>query len=682
MKRKFNNNKGSTMILLVMSVAVISLLGMSILGVTMMNYKIKKANTDLKFAFYMSESGLDRAYAAAYALILDSVKEANIEAQAKIGEFDNEMRMKIILRDDPAEMEKYFEDYEKGNFNFRQSLIKAEAKKAFEGTYVTEIKDELANKLRSSGYGGSGDDEVLEIILPSNIDTYINSSTFDLDNPLSIPISSEYENKKDKTIKKTNVDIIIGVPDYNKSYTITTAKMKESPYWTKAMTAENLYIENKNIEFNGEVFVNNNLEISNNSEVEFNKDLAVKNNIEIQNDGILKTKNLYTNGIYLEGKRAKFIATKEADSSVAYSGVIVKDDLQLEAEGQEATINGPYYGFATSAEKRDTKNSAIIINNKDVNLKITGDLFLLGTSYIKEIKTPYATGESLSVKGNYIAYTLPLESNDVVGIEGGENLVESNIIFDYDSYTPLPKLIEKFADNTTIPVYDKAKYIKAFSKNNSASLYLGNSNKIELTGVRKALHGSAVNNGSIITSDIPLDEMLGMRDEIEESYNAKIDKLGFTSAPVSEFTVTEIFNKIKNLTSEERANLPNKIDAKGELIYINYVETTDKYVFPAGVKSGLVITNEDIEISGDVDFTGVIICGGDVTIKNGTGGKTFKYSKGVITTLIAENKLYDMIFKDTQHTGEEMSVTTFTAGEDGVNVNFSELLNFENWSIK
>lgn len=681
MKRKFNNNKGSTMILLVMSVAVISLLGTSILAVTMMNYKIKKANTDLKFAFYMSESGLDRAYAAAYALILDSVKEANDTAQDKINEFDNEKRMEIILTEDPVLMDKYFEDYENGNFNFRQSLIKSEAKKAFEDTYVAEIKDNIENKLRNSGYGESDDDEVLEIILPSNMASYIASSTFDLDNPLSIPISSEYENKIAKTIKKTNVDIVIGIPDYNKSYTIKTTIMKESPYWTKAMTTENLYINNKGVEFNGEVFVNKDLEIRANAEAEFNKDLAVKNNIEIQTDAVLKTKNLYTNGIYLEGKRAKFIATKEEDSSVEYSGVIVKDDLQLEQEGQEVTINGPYYGFATSEEKRDTKNSAIIINNKDVNLKITGDLFLLGTSYIKELKNPYATGESLSVKGNYIAYTLPLAANDLEEIAGGENLIESNIIFDYESYTPLPRLIEKFADNTNIPVYDKAKYIKAFSKNNSPSLYLG-SGKIELTGAMKALHGSAVNNGSIINSNRSLDAMLNMRDNIETSYNAKIDKLGFASASVSEFSVTEIFNKIKNLTSEEKANLPNKIDADGELIYINYVEGTSKYTFPDGVKSGLVITNEDIEISGSVDFTGVIICGGDIIIKDGIGGKIFKYNKGVITTIIAENKLYDMIFRDTQHTGNELSVTTFTTEEDGVNVNFSELLNFENWSIK
>ena len=57
-------------------------------------------------------------------------------------------------------------------------------------------------------------------------------------------------------------------------------------------------------------------------------------------------------------------------------------------------------------------------------------------------------------------------------------------------------------------------------------------------------------------------------------------------------------------------------------------------------------------------------------------------NKGVITTLIAEHNLYELIFKDTPSTGQKTSITTFKSGDDGVNVNFSELLRFENWKIK
>jgi hypothetical protein len=683
MKKKLNN-KGSTMIMLVMAISIISVLGVAILGVTLMNYKIKKANTDMKYSFYMSESGLDRAYAAAYAVILNSIEEANESAQAKIEEFDHDKLMDILLNGTEDDIDKYLEDDDgDGVFDFRQSVIDEEAKEAFEEKYIDKIEDDIETAIIDAGYGDSDDDdEILTISLSSP-----DYGEFSISRPLRIPVSSEYENKITDTVKKTNVDIVIGVPDYNKSYTVSTVTMEVNPYWTKAITANNLNINNDDTSFNGEVFVNNDTNIGIGVNAKFGKDLSVKRHINIDKNGVLETKNVYTNGIFLEGEGAKFTAVKEEDSSVLYSGVMVKDDLELNAEGQVVKINGPYYGFATSQRREDFENSAIIINNENVELEITGDLFLYGTSYIKDIPTKYATGESLSVKGNYIAYTVGLNSNDVsvLNEEDRDDFVESNIIFDYDRYTPLPRLAEKFNDdNSEIAVYDKAKYIKAYSKNYSSSLFLG-AGAIKLSGAEKALHGTAVSNGSIITSDIPLNNMISKSSDMQDVYDIKINKLGFDTEGVSEFTTKEIFDNIKGLSSAELAGLYNKINsATGQLVHINN-NPGGVYTFPSGVKSGLVITNENIVISGEVVFTGVIICDGDITIKNdpvNPGSKTFKYNKGVITTLIAEHNLYELIFEDTQGTGELTSITTFKSGEDGVNVNFSELLRFENWKIK
>ena len=691
MKRKLKNNKGSTMLMLVMSVSIISVLGVAILGVTLMNYKIKKANTDMKYSFYMSESGLDRAYAAAYAVILDSIDEANKKAQKTIDEeFTNDKLMEILLNDDPAEINDKLEvDDAAGEYTFKQSYIDEQAKIAFEDKYMEEIEADIEAALLGVGYGGSGDDEILTISLsPPNF------GAFNPITPLTIPVSSEYENKASDIVRKTNVDIVIGVPDYNKSYTVVTQTMEVNPYWTKVLTARNLNINSDDTSFNGEVFVYKDTNVGISANVEFKKDLAVKNHINLDAYGVLNSRNVYTNGIYLKGAGAKFTADKEEDSSVSYSGVMVEDDLELNAAGQVVTINGPYYGFATSLLREDTDNSAIIINHKDAKLKITGDLFLYGTSYIKDIANKYATGESLSVKGNYIAYTTGLNSDDVSGITGGEELVEDKIIFDYYSYTPLPRLAERFKDGGgELAVSDKAKYLKAYSKNHSDSLFLGSEDaegwSIKLTGPEKALHGTAVNNGSIVTSDIPLNNMIAKSSDMQEVYDKKINRLGYDTG-AGEYTTEKIFDNIGNLTAAELAKINNKIDPNGQLVHIND-NPGGEYTFPAGAKSGLVITNENITISGGMEFTGVIICDGNITIKNdpvNPGNKTFKYNKGVITTLIAnsENKLgvdiYDRIFEGTPSTGEVTNVTTFKAGEDGANVNFSELLSFENWRIK
>lgn len=680
MKKKFNN-KGSTMIMLVMAISIISVLGAAILGITLMNYKIKKTNTDLKYSFYMSESGLDRAYAAAYAIILNSIEEANESAQDKIAEFNHDKLMDILLNGSEDDKDKYLEDDDgDGVYDFKQSVIDEEAKIAFENKYKEKIEDDIEDAILNEGY--ENDDEKLIISL-----TTPNYGEFSADNPLRIPVSSEYENKINDIARKTDVDIVIEVPDYNKSYTVSTVTMDVNPYWTKAITAKNLNIYNDDTSFNGEVFVNNNVNIGTGAIAEFKKDLSVKRYINIDKNGVLDTRNVYANGIFLNGEGAEFTAEKEDDESVGYSGIMVKDDLELNAKNQVVRINGPYYGFATSQAREDTDNSAIIINDKDVQLEITGDLFLYGTSYIKDIPAKYATGESLSVKGNYIAYTEGLDSDDVsiLDEEDRNKFLESNIIFDYDSYTPLPRLAERFKDdNSEIQVYDKAKYIYAYSKNNSSSLFLG-TGSIRLLGIEKALHGSAINNGSIIRSNRGIDYMAQKSGEIEAVYDKKIDKLGFDTEDVSQFTLDEIFDNIEKLSYAELTELNNKFNpATGQLVHINN-NPGGEYHFPSEAKSGLIITNENIIISGEVDFTGVIICDGDITIENdptNPGGKKFKYNKGVITTLIAEHNLYELIFKDTPSTGQKTSITTFKSGDDGVNVNFSELLRFENWKIK
>lgn len=254
MKKKFNN-KGSTMIMLVMAISIISVLGAAILGITLMNYKIKKTNTDLKYSFYMSESGLDRAYAAAYAIILNSIEEANESAQDKIAEFNHDKLMDILLNGSEDDKDKYLEDDDgDGVYDFKQSVIDEEAKIAFENKYKEKIEDDIETAILGEGY--ENDDEKLIISLSAP-----NYGEFSADNPLRVPVSSEYENKINDIARKTDVDIVIEVPDYNKSYTVSTVTMDVNPYWTKAITAKNLNIYNDDTSFNGEVFVNNNVNI-------------------------------------------------------------------------------------------------------------------------------------------------------------------------------------------------------------------------------------------------------------------------------------------------------------------------------------------------------------------------------------------------------------------------------------
>jgi len=131
---------------------------------------------------------------------------------------------------------------------------------------------------------------------------------------------------------------------------------------------------------------------------------------------------------------------------VANGNVYTRDDLELNGTNSTIDIDGSYYGFMGSA-KEYNQTSAIVINSDlaTSRLKITGNpasiiypedsgregIFIAGVSYVNDTFTPdpdltdsstlYQSGESMGVKGNYIAYAFP--TTDTTGDSANYNAV-------------------------------------------------------------------------------------------------------------------------------------------------------------------------------------------------------------------------------------------------------------------
>jgi Tfp pilus assembly protein PilE len=69
-------NNGSTLVLLVIIIALVTVLGASIMNIAMMQYEIRLNNTEIKKCLYMSETGLNVAYANAYELLNQAISYA------------------------------------------------------------------------------------------------------------------------------------------------------------------------------------------------------------------------------------------------------------------------------------------------------------------------------------------------------------------------------------------------------------------------------------------------------------------------------------------------------------------------------------------------------------------------------------------------------------------------------
>ncbi len=141
--------------------------------------------------------------------------------------------------------------------------------------------------------------------------------------------------------------------------------------------------------------------------------------------------NLYTKNISFSGEKKSnddpVDDTKGAQGArlIVSGDMYVHDDLQIDSDYTTVEVNN-YFGVSDGSKSEDNKvdnSSSIIINTENVGVdgtKVTikNKVIIAGTSYIRNLKNPglsddyaYQTGESISVKGNYAAYSYPLKNS-------------------------------------------------------------------------------------------------------------------------------------------------------------------------------------------------------------------------------------------------------------------------------
>ena len=94
------NNKGSTLILLIIVMAIIIALGVSVLDITVMQHNVKIFNTEAKQSFYMAETGLNVAYVDAYGLMEEATEDSLEKAEEYLFLFPlNEIEAENIFKE-------------------------------------------------------------------------------------------------------------------------------------------------------------------------------------------------------------------------------------------------------------------------------------------------------------------------------------------------------------------------------------------------------------------------------------------------------------------------------------------------------------------------------------------------------------------------------------------------------
>lgn len=378
--------------------------------------------------------------------------------------------------------------------------------------------------------------------------------------------------------------------------------------------------------------------------------------------------NVYAGNIALgktspaDSQEAKSSLTNINNPTSKY-GVYLSNDLSINGDAVSVSIDN-FYGIndigidpkdntITEANKVINSSSIIVNSNNFTELKINKEAYILGTAYINT-EEKYQTGESVAVKGNYIAYT---------------DSLDKDVEFKYDK--PL-QLISKI-DGKDATVFDKANHIDEYSDKNKENLNLV---KITLP-IETYATGAYITNSNIVNGkkNFVVDNvgkintmkstfannvfyMSGAK-EINKTENELIDK--FPTVPVDVKTVNSEIDFIKLNNKDEVTVEGHRVIFNNEKKPITIKGTTEE-----GKKtklSGIIITNGDVIIEGNVEFTGLIIAEGDFNCK----GKNIEVKRDLTLVRQIIASYYDNDLKDVIKEYEGLSTETIRVSVSEVN---------------
>ena len=454
MRRK--DNRGASFVMVIVAMAIVAILAVTILWIALANLQMKTTDEKNTDNFYSAEGVLDQictglegdmsvAYTEGYSKVMQSYKtkgNADINEANRQASFVNTYVAALRSRlADPNDAK-----------GLTYNMVKIKG-------YV----DSSLSKTDSSGKPVYPYAKVTSVSTPQ-LKTYQNRTVLE-------GIKVEYTDEKGyKSIIQT--DISLSVPTM--SFTASGGVPELFTYSLVGNTGLEIGAGAHNVNLGGNLYAGSDstgmsVLIPNNTKLRVDNAsyMIADGNIEIgnpnsnragtHNESILsidKQCQLWTNNINVNGAKVSLEGT-----------TYVSDDMTLKGSGSTVTLgkdengkstDGKYVGFGNS-DTLSAESSAIIINGRESTLDMSGikELMLAGNTYInrasmvkvngnnKENKD-VAMGESISVKGNQIAYLIPAEC---IGTDGDGADAKSVYYKNPLSYSEDAAITSKGSDN-------------------------------------------------------------------------------------------------------------------------------------------------------------------------------------------------------------------------------------------
>lgn len=668
--------KGSTFVIVVVVMAIIFTTGTTILAVTANDYKMRINQSKKLQNLYEADSGLDVVENIIIKTSQEAIKYADKEVKKKFTELDDKDRSKDKINE-------IFKDkfYEFLTVRNKEILNEKEVEileyLILEKKYIKSILE--SGKLEyDSAISNIENRFIIEIPEGGYVKNINNGKVSNI----TIEVKSNFESTEGqlKNKKTVSTKYSITAPDYNSEIT----SINIYPVFDgKAITADgNMNVEslgNKSIvNISGDIWVQGNNNLGNSPEYTFDKYIGgIKlDNTSFDINGNIYTANtfhlnnlvnessvngdIYAKNIYV-GKSINSNVSKLNNISFE-KNVVVNNDLALNATNSSIVIKNNFYGINEKTTEVSTANkalssSSIIVNDTSNTSTITvnKDSYIMGVAYLNatdESGNKYQTGESVAVKGNYLAYT------DVDDVLNGA----TNVTLKY--YSPLQLLESKNGQSNAIMKADY--FAEYYSKNNNS--YNFNDGGVSLKKSVKSVGASVKDNqGNIQKSNIN-DSDISIVNEQRNEFARNVFAMGDTTGLGDDlYDGQEVKRQVSNQVNfnEIRKVQGSSFDTTEGMVILKGNENENIEIENGKIKGtdielskGLIIANGDITIDGNFSFTGNIITTGNIILK-GEGEKNITYDPQVVRSILALN--YDLlkdIFVKSQGDREEVKVTS------------------------
>lgn len=692
-----NKKQGSALLSVIMVFAILLTIGGAVMSLALSDFKLRINESKRVQNLYNSDSGLDEAYGIIGTIVEDGIIKGNSDVKIYLdylNGYKGEKGLLDIERDKFNNKKEYDKSYINGDGSVNQNYILEKQGGIFKNSYKEYVGKKLLSYVDTDeGYILNKDNTSpkVKIITPREeinfkIDKALEKESLNLNLQSSFStLIKEGNETKESNVRKVAAKFKLGVPDYNNPYSVETTMVtvQKNNILEKAMVADKDIINAGKLDVEGSIYSLSNgrngkgIELNGvNSYVNISKgnlvslgDIRIKapySTISVGEDS-----NVYTGSLAIDN---------EGNGSIIdVKGLVyANNDLALGGTKSKINIEKGFYGVndipktmedSKNEAKAEKNSSSILVNASDIGngseITIKNEAILMGTAYLKT-NPYYQTGESVGVKGNYRAYASPLDKN--------ESLKKDNIVFEYQS--PL-QLATRFKNNSELNFNDKNNYFMAYIDEYSGKNMILNGISLPENTISV---GAKISNGKAKKGDYIADNNNRIS-QVKKEYESIAKEITKVSDYIDFSKVGEGKKNIIDTNSETEVFYVSS--SVGPITISSSNIGANNIRLKGGKGSGIIITKGDIEIKGDIDFQGLIITDGNITIKD-SGNKHIVYDSKDVKYNVAKNYNYlkGILKNNDNNYTEKIEVdASYVIDENIKNNTRDSLVTTSNWKI-